>query len=212
MSVNGVTNNVNSVSKTYSNSSASKVSNEVKNANTNNENVSSSENIDDTAVIYEPSTDNNSSNSATYSPNTEMINKLKMDSEAHIKQLEDIVAKLLNKQGTTYSVANGLKSFYENLEVDEETRAQAQKDIAEDGYWGVDQTSSRIFDFAMALTGGDPDKMEEMRDAFKKGFDQATKTWGDTLPDICQKTYDSVLKKFDDYKDQNSKEIISENN
>ena len=36
--------------------------------------------------------------------------------------------------------------------------------------------------------------------AFKKGFEQATKSWGKTLPDISQRTYDAVMKKFDAWK------------
>ena len=36
-----------------------------------------------------------------------------------------------------------------------------------------------------------------MRDAFKKGFDEATSTWGKSLPDISQKTYQAVMDKFD---------------
>ena len=76
-------------------------------------------------------------------------------------------------------------------------KAQAQADIAEDGYWGVGQTSDRIIQFATALTGGDPDKIEAMRDAFKKGYAQAEKTWGGSLPEISQKTYDAVMEKFD---------------
>ncbi|MCQ2521889.1 MAG: hypothetical protein MJ105_05875 [Lachnospiraceae bacterium] len=138
----------------------------------------------------------------TYTPNTDMVAKLKADAEARTSQLQDIVNKLLTKQAGTYNAANGLKSLFENLEVDEATRAQAEKDIADDGYWGVDQTSSRIFDFAMALSGGDPDKMEQMRDAFTKGFKQATGTWGADLPDISQRTAEAVYQKFDDYKKQ----------
>jgi hypothetical protein len=34
-------------------------------------------------------------------------------------------------------------------------------------------------------------------DAFKKGFEQATGTWGKELPEISQRTYDAVLEKFD---------------
>ena len=82
--------------------------------------------------------------------------------------------------------------------VDPATQAQAQADIAEDGYWGVSQTSQRILDFATALTGGDPDKIEEMRSAFLKGYKQAEKTWGGNLPDISKQTYDAVMKGFDD--------------
>lgn len=205
MSVNGVTNNVSSCSNTYKNSQVKGNKSEEKDTQNVIQDTKNQNTIDDTAAVYEASSsDSSSSKSKTYTPNPELVNKLKMDSEAHVKQLEDIVAKLINKQGTAYNIANGLKSFYEGLEVDEETAAQAKKDIAEDGYWGVDQTSSRIFDFAMALTGGDPDKMEEMRGAFQKGFDNATKAWGDKLPDISQRTYDSVMKKFDDYKEANS--------
>jgi len=39
-----------------------------------------------------------------------------------------------------------------------------------------------------------------MLDAFKEGFDQATKAWGKELPEISSKTYDAVMKKFEDYK------------
>ena len=41
--------------------------------------------------------------------------------------------------------------------------------------------------------------MAKMKDAFEKGFKEATKTWGKKLPDISQNTRDAVLKKFDDY-------------
>ena len=37
-----------------------------------------------------------------------------------------------------------------------------------------------------------------MRAAFKKGYEQAEKTWGGKLPEISQKTYDAVMKGFDD--------------
>ena len=50
---------------------------------------------------------------------------------------------------------------------------------------------------ATALTGGDPSKIDEMRNAFKKGYEQAEKTWGGKLPEISQKTYDAVMEGFD---------------
>ncbi len=139
-----------------------------------------------------------------------MIAKLKQDANQRAQQLQSIVEQLMTKQGKTYNKANGLKGLYESLEVDAATKAQAQKDIADDGYWGVDQTSSRIFDFAMALSGGDPEKMEKMRDAFLKGYKQAEKAWGDSLPDISKRTYDAVIEKFDNYKKENSTSNVTE--
>ena len=107
---------------------------------------------------------------------------------------------MLSKQGVTFAKANDMWSILAsgNFTVDATTKAQAQADIADDGYWGVEQTSDRIIDFAKALAGDDADQLEKMRSAFEKGYKQAEKTWGGKLPDISQKTYDAVMKKFDD--------------
>ena len=83
--------------------------------------------------------------------------------------------------------------------VDAETKAKAQEDISEDGYYGVKQTSQRLFDFACALAGDDVDKMKEMQAAIEKGYKKAEKTWGKELPEICQQTLDATNKMFDDY-------------
>ncbi len=161
-------------------------------------NVSATE---DVAAVYEPSKESETSKpqAVNYAQNTELVNKLKADAEAHTQQLQNIVQQLMTKQGQTYNTANDMWRFLAsgNFTVDAATKAQAEKDIAEDGYWGVEQTSNRIIDFAKALTGGDPSKIEEMRDAFKKGYKQAEKTWGGELPDISKRTYDAVMEKFD---------------
>ena len=115
-------------------------------------------------------------------------------------------------QADTNGKANDIWSFLRegNFTVDPATKLQAQQDIAEDGYWGVTQTSDRIIDFATALTGGDPSKIEEMRDAFKKGYEQAEKTWGGKLPEISQKTYDAVMEKFDKLAAKANSEVTDE--
>ena len=156
----------------------------------------------DTGVVYEPSnaTAADAAKAAkTYTPNTELVNKLKADAEARTTQLRSLVEKLIAGQGNAIGTADDIWSFLRtgDFTVDPATKAQAQADIAEDGYWGVEATSDRILDFAKALTGGDPDKIEEMREAFEKGFQQATETWGGELPEISQKTYDATLAKFD---------------
>ncbi len=156
----------------------------------------------ETGVVYEPS--NATATDAAkapkkYTPNTELINKLKADAEARTAQLRSLVEKLMAGQGNAIGTADDMWSFLRkgDFTVDAATKAQAQADIAEDGYWGVEATSDRILDFAKALTGGDPSKIEEMRDAFEKGFKQATKTWGGELPELSQKTYEATMAKFD---------------
>lgn len=151
-------------------------------------------------AVYESSKETaTTSTKKTYKPDTATIAKLKADADARTEQLRSLVEKMMTKQGETYGKANDIWSVLSsgNFTVDAATKAQAQADIADDGYWGVSQTSSRILDFATALTGGDPSKIEEMRNAFKKGYAQAEKTWGGKLPEISQKTYDAVMEGFD---------------
>ncbi len=150
-------------------------------------------------VVYEHSADTTASVKKTYKPNTSVINQLKADAEARTSQLRSLVEQMMTKQSTAYGQANDIWQFLRsgNYKVDPATRLQAQKDIAEDGYWGVKQTSDRILSFATALTGGDPDKIEEMKAAFEKGYKKAEQTWGGKLPGICQQTYDAVLSGFD---------------
>lgn len=155
---------------------------------------------DDTGVVYEK--DSNTSNTVTKKTDYALVNKLKQDAEQRTAQLRSLVEKMMTKQGAAIGTADSMWSFLAkgDFEVDAATKAQAQKDIAEDGYWGVEQTSDRILDFAKALSGNDPEKADLLLDAFKKGFAEATKSWGDKLPDISQRTYDAVVEKFDNWK------------
>ncbi len=168
---------------------------------------------DNTAVVYEPSTEaQTNSTKKTYTQNTELVNKLKADAEARTSQLRSLVEKMFTKQGQTLASTDDMWKFLASgeFEVDAATKEQAQEDISEDGYWGVNQTSERILSFAKALTGGDPDKIEEMREAFEKGFKEATKSWGKELPEISQKTYDAVMKGFDEWAGIDSEDKTAE--
>lgn len=149
-------------------------------------------------VVYEPSS-SATTGSVSKKPDANLVAKLKADSDARISQMKSLVEQMISKQGQTLGKTDSIWSFLAsgNFTVDAATKAQAQKDIADDGYWGVEQTSSRIVDFATALAGSDPKQLEKMRDAFKKGFDNATSTWGKSLPDISQRTYQAVMDKFD---------------
>ena len=193
MSVNGIT-QTQAGAYTYASSAANAENTKTTSAK---ENTSTA---NDTGVVYEPSKEAaTSSVKKTYKPDTNMINKLKADADARTAQLRSLVEKMMFGQANTYGNANDIWSFLRkgDYTVDPATKLQAQKDISEDGYWGVKQTSDRIVDFANALTGGDPSKIDEMREAFKKGYAMAEKKWGGSLPEISQRTYDAVLEKFD---------------
>lgn len=155
----------------------------------------------DTGVVYEKSS-GQTSGTVTKKTDYALVNKLKADAEQRTSQLRSLVEKMMTKQSVAIGTADSMWSFLAkgNFTVDEATRAQAQADIADDGYWGVDQTSDRILDFAKALSGNDPEKADLLLDAFKKGFKEATKSWGQDLPDISQRTYDAVVEKFNKWK------------
>ena len=174
----------------------------VKNTATETEAAKVADKKEEIGAVYEKST--KTEPSYNKKPNTALIEKMKADAEQRTAQLRSIVEQMMTKQGVAIGNADDMWKFLAkgDFTVSADVKAQAEADIAEDGYWGVKQTSDRIVDFAKALSGGDPEKADEMIEAFKKGFEDATKTWGDKLPDISQKTYDAVLEKMDAWKNQ----------
>lgn len=155
------------------------------------------------AATYESSVNASTANSKA--DRSAIIAQLKADSQNRINQMQSLVTKMFEKQGITIGTADDMwKTLASgNFTADADTIAQAKADIAEDGYWGVSQTSERIFSFAIALSGGDADKMEEMVKAVEKGFGEATKTWGRELPDITKDTHTAIMDKFDKWFEAN---------
>lgn len=190
MSINSVNNNVPTTTtqqtSTYQKPTAETTETAKKETNTS-------------GVVYEKGS---SDNTVTKKTNFALVEKLKADAEERTSQLRSLVEKMMTQQGTAIGKADDMWKFLAkgDFTVDAATKAQAQKDIAEDGYWGVEQTSDRILDFAKALSGNDPEKADLLLDAFKKGYAEATKSWGDNLPDISSRTYDAVVEKFNAWK------------
>ena len=135
----------------------------------------------------------------------DLVKSLKDDLDNQMSRFTNMMMRTFQKQGITAAkgddfwkqIASG------NFTVDAQTKADAEAAISEDGYWGVKQTSARIFDFAKALAGDDPDKMKKMQDAVEKGFKQAEDAWGGSLPGICGDTKSAINKLFDDYYKEN---------
>lgn len=166
------------------------------------------------AVVYEKSSD--TSNKGTYSvtkmsaeQRSALVEQLKSDQQTRQQQLMDIAKQLMTKQGITYqdsifSIETDDDSVWKFLAsgeytVDEAAKAQAQELISEDGYYGIKQTSERLFDFASALAGDDEELMQKMQKAIHNGYEEATKSWGKELPSICKDTIDATDKLFEEY-------------
>ena len=163
MTMNAI-NSVNSTTNSYQTSTASKT------ASTSTDKTTTSDKAE-TGVVYEKSSQTDK-DTVTKKTDYAMVAKLKADAEQRTSQLRSLVEKMMTKQGTAIANADSMWSFLAdgNFTVDEETQKQAQADIAEDGYWGVEQTSDRILDFAKALSGNDPEKADLLIDALKKAL------------------------------------------
>lgn len=190
MSVNGIT-SVNSSYTTPQTTAKTKVSQATNTADAK-----------DIGVVYETSskTDDKSNKIKDYSS---VVATMKKELSTKNEQLQNLVTKLLGKQAGKYTK---LADLFKDIQADPATIEQAQKDIADDGYWGVEQTSDRLVSMAQALSGGDTSKADTLIAAIKKGFDEATEAWGDKLPDICQKTIDAAVKKMEAWRDGTTSE------
>ena len=135
-----------------------------------------------------------------YTRDTATVNALKADAENRYNALRTMVERLLTNQGLT--ARDVLEAFQQGRElevsIDDATRAEAAALVAEDGELGWKKVSEDILNFARALSGGDPSKIETLRKAVQKGFDAAEKILGE-LPEVSKKTYEAVMKGFDDW-------------
>lgn len=118
---------------------------------------------------------------------------------AKFLMLRELVAKMFTEQGlsTTIEIGGG-----ETVNIEDLTPEQARALVADDGYWGVEQTSDRIFQFATSLADGDTALFDKIKEGILKGFEQAKQDFGGELPEISQKTFDAVMKKLDEWAKQ----------
>ncbi len=163
------------------------------------------------AAVYERTEDKTgrndtglySINKKSASDRSAIVQQMKQAEEDQRNKLLEIVRKTLEGQISAFGKATDDSVWKKlsggNFKVDAATKAQAQKDISEDGYYGVKQTSQRLFDFASALAGDNVEKMKKMQKAMEKGFNLATGAWGRELPSICSETLKAANKLFDDY-------------
>lgn len=141
--------------------------------------------------------------SATYSKpkankNVDMneVNRLIQEAEKSYEGLRTLIRRLMEKQGVKLE---DLLSGKAVLVVDDETRAEAQKAISEDGEWGVKAVSDRLVAFAKAISGNDKSKIGDLKAAIDQGFKEAEKAFGGKLPDISYQTYDETMRKLDEW-------------
>lgn len=143
----------------------------------------------------------NNENPATYSKdankklNSIDLEKIKLQADQATLSLRKIVETLILKQG---KIKNSLNINYSINYSYEDANAA----ISDGGEWGVEAVSDRIVDFAKAVSGGDRSKLEVLTAAIDKGFKLAGKSFSNGLPDICNKTYNRIMEKLNDWKNE----------
>ncbi len=156
----------------------------------------------DLAAVYEKSKNTKSLKGSK--PDRSEINNIISQAERQSKNFEKLISSIFQKQYNKVDLVrkaqgNNLKDVFSSLVLDKATVEKAKKDISEDGYYGVKQTSERILSFAKAVAGNNPKEIEKMKSAVEKGFKQVERMWGGELPDISKETYSVVMSKFDDW-------------
>ncbi len=109
--------------------------------------------------------------------------------------LRGLVLNIFKDQGIDYNIAT------DDAEIDLRalTPEKAQELITDDGYFGVEKTSERIVQLAIGIAGGDPTRIDAIRQGIDNGFQQALDAFGGELPDISHDTYNTVMHKLDDW-------------
>ena len=151
------------------------------------------------AAIYEST--RNTQEARNYRPDMNTVSQMMRDSQQQVESFRRMIETLFERQGITAREAIGIMQSGDFV-VSDEVRAAAQEAISEDGYFGVARTAERIVGFAQAISGGDPSRIEELRDAVQRAFDSVADMFGGELPEISQQTWEAVMQGFDDWAQQ----------
>lgn len=158
---------------------------------------------EDTAAVYEKG--------GRSEVSSNVLNKIddtvKNTNARTAERMSNMVAKVLGQQiqntnSPTDTIADILSGGTESTEGTSETTNDTSND-----YYGVEQTSGRILDFAKALGGDDPEKISILRQAVDDGFNAAAQEMGfdsiDDMPQITKDTYAAVMSGFDEMQKAN---------
>jgi len=77
------------------------------------------------------------------------------------------------------------------------TQDDAKGLVADDGFFGISQTSNRLSDFVLTGAGDNVEMLKAGREGIIQGFKEAEKIWGETLPEISYKSLELALEKID---------------
>ena len=125
----------------------------------------------------------------------DLINKGDFDS------LNDIFKKLQAKSSQTslnYQKTE-VSAHSHSVKIEGLTPEEATKLVSDEGFFGIDKTSKRVFDFVINGAKDNPELLKAGRDGVIQGLKDAEEEWGGKLPDIAYKTQNKTLQLIDEY-------------
>ena len=148
---------------------------------------------------------NESKSLTTYSQSSQDVNakdkKLTTGKQITDSYLADYMAKMASEAKTTFSTQADTFTLadigYKGKPIGQLSQNEAKALVADDGFFGISQTSARIADFVIQGAGDDLSKLQAGRSGMLQGFSEAEKLWGGKLPEISYTTMQKALEKVD---------------
>jgi len=116
-------------------------------------------------------------------------------------KLNDIFKELQAKSSKTsinYSNTQ-IKLHSHSVKIEGLSQEEAKELVSEDGFFGINQTAKRVFDFVIKGAKDNPDLLKAGREGVIQGLKDAENEWGGKLPDIAYKTQTKTLQMIDEY-------------
>jgi len=141
----------------------------------------------------------------TYSQSNQDVNvkdkKLTTGKQITNSYLADYMAKVTSESKTTFGTQADTFTLadigYKGKPIGQLSQDEAKALVADDGFFGIPQTSARIADFVIQGAGDDLSKLQAGRSGMLQGFSEAEKLWGGKLPEISYTTMQKALEKVD---------------
>lgn len=133
----------------------------------------------------------------------ELRQQVQMNANAFTFNSVEVQSNLFDPQSDFEQQYQEFQSFlkdigYEGKPIASLSQEEAGELVAEDGFFGIEQTSQRIADFVINGAGGNEDLLRAGREGVLKGFEEAQQAWGnEKLPDISQQTMKKAVEMID---------------
>lgn len=169
--------------------------------NTRSESSSESQDYNDSKVHNAAVSISISENSIATYLNTKSVESTKTNSSAQ-RILTDLISD--NTQyinffaGRTMDNGFSLENIgYEGKAITELSKDEASELISDEGFFGINATSSRVSTFVLSMTGDNIEALEQSRKGLVQGFEEALKLFGGELPEISHQTQEKTLSVID---------------